>query len=305
MEKPTHFRIKFDTHEYSILVPVPPFVDILLKYSDIDHREFDKIKEKTGEYSNDPRLVEMVRLAGDASAKVPYLIDENETAQSILATLRKIAAPHVEYIHRLPEHVRATIYMLLSINQLPMKSEMVGIPALLEIDRIQGEMVVELHKRMHGRKMAKEFVDANISALHHLDNEWPKLRQSKTPYWPNQMVIPGDSRMTYEPIFDKEKLRFVSETCVIVDPPRMHDFKKYIPQVLVRPLPEHEKAPAIGSEDWLIREVGKIGRHFTRAMLEIIKDHLESERISLEVQNYELIDREAREALEDHIFQLP
>ncbi len=165
--------------------------------------------------------------------------------------------------------------------------------------------MAELRQRMQGRQMAKEFLDANIHALHQLDQEWPRLRQTKTPYWPNQMVVPLDSHMTYEPVFEKEKLHFVSETCVIVDPPKIHDFKKFIPSVLVRPLPEHEKAPAIGSEDWLIREVGKIGRHFTRAMLEIIKDHLESERITLEVKNYRLIDREAREALEEYIFRLP
>ncbi len=91
MNKAGHFRIKFDTHEFSILSPIPPFVDILLKYSDIDHKEFEKIKQGTTEYSNDPRLIEMVRQAGDASAKVPYLLDESESAESILGTLREIA----------------------------------------------------------------------------------------------------------------------------------------------------------------------------------------------------------------------
>jgi hypothetical protein len=73
------------------------------------------------------------------------------------------------------------------------------------------------------------------------------------------------------------------------------------PAVLRRPLPSHIPAPATGSADWLLREVGKIGRQFTRALVEIIKTHLAAERIALEARNYELITRQAHEALREFI----
>jgi hypothetical protein len=305
MKKPEHMVVKFNTKEYSILSLHPPYTEILLQTTSIDHQEYLKIVEIAQAYANDPRLVEMIRQAGDASAKVPYLVDEHETPDSILATLREIAAPHVHYLNSLPEKVQATIHTLLSINKLPVGYESFGIPALLEIDRIQGEMIAKLKESMRERKMAEEFYQANLTALKELDRDWPKLRQRKYPYWQKSAFIPEEAKMAYEGYFNNDQLTHILETCVIVDPPRSSDYKRFIPAVLRRPMHESTVVAATGSADWLIREVGKIGRHFTRALLEIIKGHLKAEKIDLDVKNYERINKAAHEILEEFIYRTP
>jgi hypothetical protein len=63
--------------------------------------------------------------------------------------------------------------------------------------------------------------------------------------------------------------------------------------------------PTIGSADWLIREVGKVGRHFTRALLEIIKEHLVAEQVALDSRNYALINQQAQEALQEYVHKTP
>lgn len=305
MKKNEQLVVKFNTKEYSILNLYPPFVDILLRISSIDQAEFQKIVKIAHSYSGDPRLVEMIRLAGDASAKVPYLLDEHETPESILATLRSIAAPHVTYLNGLPEKVQATIHTLLSVHKIPRGYEMYGIPALLEIDRIQGAMIAKLKEAMRGRKMAEEFYQANLAALQELDRDWQTLREGKFPFSRKSATIPPEAPMEFHGYFEGDRLLHIHETCVVVDPPRSSDFKKFIPPVLKRPLQEKTLVAATGSADWLIREVGKIGRHFTRALLEIIHDHLATEKIALDVRNYELINRAAHEILEDFIYRTP
>lgn len=305
MKKPEHMVVKFNTKEYSILSLHPPFTDILLKTTSIDQKEYQKIVEIAQGYANDPRLIEMIRQAGDASAKVPYLLDEHETPESILETLRSIADPHVKYLGSLPEKVQATIHTLLSINKLPVGYESYSIPALLEIDRIQGEMIAKLKEAMRGRRMAEEFYQANLTALKELDEDWIKLRKRKFPYWQKSAFIPEEARMTYEGYFENNRLTYLFEACVIVDPPRSSEFKRFIPAVLKRPMAESTTVATTGSADWLIREVGKIGRHFTRALLEIIKGHLKAEKIELDVKNYERINKAAHEILEEFIYRTP
>ena len=95
-----------DTSRYHVLAPVPPFIDICLQSTVIKPHEFLKIVDHAAHFQNDPRLVEMVRMGGDASAKVPYLMQAGETADSILVTLRDIAAPFAEKIENLPAFVR-------------------------------------------------------------------------------------------------------------------------------------------------------------------------------------------------------
>ncbi len=52
-----------------------------------------------------------------------------------------------------------------------------------------------------------------------------------------------------------------------------------------------------GSADWLVRVVGKVGRHFTRALLDIIVKHMEAERIHPHARDYDRINYEALDAL--------
>ncbi|HEY6074935.1 MAG TPA: hypothetical protein VIV15_16535, partial [Anaerolineales bacterium] len=104
-----------------------------------------------------------------------------------------------------------------------------------------------------------------------------------------------------------EHARLVSmhETCVIIDSPGARLLREFTPPVLRRPLPESAACPETGSADWLIRDVGKIGRHFTRALLTIIKAHLREEEVALEARNYERIHREAQEALQEFVKRAP
>jgi hypothetical protein len=294
-----------DTRRYYILTPIPPFVDICLQSTVIKSHEFQKILDLAAHYPNDPRAIEMVRMGGDASAKVPYLLEASESADSILATLRGIAQPYVERIQSLPDTVQATIHLLLSMNRVPKGCEMYGIPALLEIDRIQEDFVNVLHGLMNGRSLARDFHDGNITALQMLDRDWPRLREEKS-ILGHKKLIPEKAQMQNIPFYDKaDRLVSLHETCVIVDSPYAHILQAMTAPILQRPLPANVPTPTTGSADWLIREVGKIGRHFTRALLEIIKAHLAAERVALEVRNYDLINQHAQDALREFIETTP
>ena len=305
MAHPGHRTLVIDTGRYHVLAPIPPFIDIILGSAAIKQQEFSRIVQLTVHYRNDPRLIEMVRLGGDASAKVPYLMQAGETADFILTSLREIAQPHVERIQGLPEQIKATIHLLLSMNTVPDGCEVVCIPALLEIDRIQEDMVRTLRKRMIGRQLARDFQESNIAALQMLDRDWARLREVKSSLWHKRM-LPEKARMQYYPFYNKDdRLIAIHETCVIVDSPEVHQLQALTPFILQRPLPAGTLVPTTGSADWLIREVGKIGRHCTRALLDIIKDHLAAEQVTLEVRNYDLINQQAQDALREFIERTP
>jgi hypothetical protein len=305
MVNPEDRPLTINTKRYFILNPQPPFVDICLQSTAIKPHEFSRIIALAAHYPNDQRLIEMVRKGGDSSAKVPYLLQTGETAGAILNTLREIARPHVESMERLPDSLQAAIHLLLSMNTVPTGYEMYGIPALIEIDRIQGEIVKTLHDLMNGRQLAIDFQNANTRALQMLDQDWPRLREEKSSLW-HRKLIPEKAQMQYQPFFNKAgRLVSLHETCVIVDSPYVHQLQALTPAVYQRPLPANVPAPATGSADWLIREVGKIGRHFTRALLEIIKAHLAAEKIALEAGNYRLINQQAQDALREFIEKTP
>jgi hypothetical protein len=294
-----------DTGRYFVLSPIVPYIDICLQSIAINRREFSQIEQLAKSYQNDPRLIEMVRKGGDASAKVPYLMDAEETPDSILATMRKIAAPHVERIRSLPDSVQATIHLLLSINTMPRGCEMCGIPALLEIDRMQGEIVQSLRGLMAGRKLASAFHNNNIAALKALDADWPRLREAKNLIW-STSELPEKSRTQYKPIFSNaNRLMYLHETCVIVEAPDHRALRNLTPAVLQNPLPPNVPVPETGSADWLMRYIGKVGRHFTRALLGIMKARLETERVALDVNNYELITEHALDAMRDYVEKNP
>jgi hypothetical protein len=103
--------------------------------------------------------------------------------------------------------------------------------------------------------------------------------------------------MQFIPKYYEDNLVAMREICVIVDSPYAQELKELTPPVLQNPLPFDEPAPMTGSADWLLRVVGKIGRHFTRAMLEIIVRHLEAERINLSSLDFDRINYEAQDAL--------
>ncbi|HVM72328.1 MAG TPA: hypothetical protein VMT91_11265 [Anaerolineales bacterium] len=298
-------QLSIDTRHYHVLSLIPPFVDVCLGSIAIKQPEFAKIVELAGSYPNDPRLIQMVRLAGDASAKVPYLLDESETPGSILAELRQLARPHVERIKSLPDQVQAAMHLLLSMNVVPDGCEAAAIPALLEFDRIQEAMVAELHERMSGRQLARDFQESNLAALRMLDQDWPDLRGEASGLR-RRGLLPESASMQYQPFFDRTgRLISLHEICAILDAPHAHALQALTPPVLKRPLPAEVPVPLTGSVDWLIREVGKVGRHVTRALLEIIKAHLAAERISLEARNYALINQQAVEALREYIEKNP
>lgn len=289
---------------FNILAPIPPFVDVILHGCPIRPQEFPKILELAESYPNDPRLIEMVRRAGDASAKVPYLIDHGETAQSILETLREVAAPHVENLKKLPKPVQATIHTLLTINMVPRGYELYGIPALLEIDRIQREITKTLRGIMAGRKLAQEFHENNKKALNLLDQEWAHIRNNLTPV-PFTQSLPEHPRMEFFPVYCNGYLITIHEVCVIVDSPDARELRNLTPRVLQKPLPHDEMVPVTGSVDWLLRMVGKVGRHFTRASLEIIQKHLEEEQTHHKLQTCDQITLEAQDAFKEFIESHP
>jgi hypothetical protein len=304
MATPVHHKNKVHLERFSVLAPFPPFVDVIFQCSPISPQEFHKIEEIAASYPNDPRLIEMVRKAGDASAKVPYLMESGETPRSILAALREAAQPQVERLKQLPEAVQATIHTLLSINMVPRGCEIYGIPALLEINRMQREITATLRGMMAGRQMAVEFHENNVTALKLLDQEWLRVRKTNAP-WPYVQSLPEKTQMQYIPIQYKNCVVSMREVCVIVDAPDARELRGMIPRVLQNPLPEDEMTPVTGSADWLLRVVGKVGRHFTRALLDIIGSHLEAERIHPDVQNFERINYEAHEALRGFIERTP
>lgn len=299
-----HPKHKVHPERFTVLAPHPPFVDVILRCDLIDPQEFKKIAELAASYPTDPRLVEMVRKAGDASAKVPYLMDYGQTQNTILEELRDVAAPHVERLKKLPEPVQATIHTLLSINMVPRDYEMYGIPALLEIDRMQKEIIQTLHTKMADRKLAHEFHENNQKALAQLDVEWPNVRKGNAP-WPFVQSLPEQPQMQVIPVYYKNCLVSIREVCVIVDSPDSHELRRMTPRVLQNPLPEDVAAPRTGSEDWLIRVVGKVGRHFTRALLGIILRHLETKKIMPAAQSYDRINYEAQHALRTFIESTP
>ena len=298
-------KLSTDTDRYSILNITPPYVDICLQFVSISEHEFSKIARIAAAYPNDARLIEMVRNAGDASGKVPYLMDTGETPVSILDTLRDVAQPQAERLRTLPEPLQSTISLLLSVNAVPSGCEAYALAALLEIDRIQEEMIHRLRGLMAGRQLAREFHRQNLAALEQLDRDWPRLRSEKAIEWHTQ-PLPEWPQMQYYPVFDhNHHLVGVRETCVIVETPGAHTLKRLTPAVLQRPLPQSEPAPATRSVDWIVRDTGKVGRHFTRALLGIIKTHLEAEQVALEAGDPGLINRHAQEALLEFLNRTP
>jgi hypothetical protein len=297
-------KLNVDTKNFTILNITPPFVDILLKSTAISPRDFSKIVRLTAEYQNDGRLIEMVRHAGDNSAKVPYLMNKGETPDSILAALREAAGPSMKRFDNFPDPLQSTICLLLSLNAVPSGCETYAITALLEIDWMQEEMIQTLRGLMVGRQLARDFYQDNLAALNQLDQDWPRLRKERTSQWHPQ-ELPEKPQMQYYPLFENDRLVSMHQTCVIVDSPGAKLLQRFIPPVLLHPLPEAEPAPSTRSVDWLIRDAGKIGRHFTRALLRIIKTHLEEEQVALEAANYDLINRRAQEALRDYVKNTP
>lgn len=304
MSETEKHRVNVDTGKFTVLNVRPPFVDILIASTDIRPVDFQRIVQLTGEYKGDARIIEMVRYAGDASAKVPYLLQEGETPDTILAALRDVARPQMERFAELPDAVQSTICLLLSINAVPQGCETYAIPALLEIDRMQEAMIHELREMMQGRRLARDFHEDNVAALRRLDADWPRLREEKTSQW-HPRELPEDPRMHYYPLFENDRLVSMHETCVMIDSPGRKLLQKYTPPVLIRPLPENIPAPSTRSVDWLIRDAGKIGRHFTRALLSIIKKHLEDQQVELEVANYQMINRRAQDALKEYMQNTP
>ncbi len=305
MSTPKEHKIKVDTDQFYVLSPILPYLDIIFQSINIHKDDYSKIVALTEKFQEDPRMVEIVNKCGDASAKVPYLIETGETGESILKILRGIAEPHIEYLNHLPDNVQAAIHLLLSINVLPRGCERLGIPALLEIDRIQAEMIETLRRLMKDRQLAKAFHENNRTALQMLDRDWPRIREEKTSRF-STVVLPELAQMQYKPSFTKEgRLNYIQETCVIIDSPDAKILHQYIPAVLQDPYPANELVSVTGSADWLIRNVGKIGRHLTRALLGIIKDRLEAEQITLEKDNYEIINQRALETLHNYVEKMP
>jgi hypothetical protein len=305
MSTPKDRKIKIDTDQFYVLSPILPYLDIIFQSINIHKHDYSRIVTLTDKFQEDPRMVEIVNKCGDASAKVPYLMEAGETKESILKILRGIAEPHIEYLNHLPDTVQATIHLLLSINVQPRGCEMFGIPALLEIDRIQGEMIGTLRRLMKDRQLAKAFHDNNRTALQMLDRDWPRIREEKTSRF-STVLLPELAKMQYKPSFTKEgRLNYIQETCVIIDSPDVKILQRYIPHVLQDPYPANEPVPMTGSTDWLIRSVGKIGRHLTRALLGIIKESLAAEQIPLEKDNYELINQRALETLHNYVEKMP
>jgi hypothetical protein len=305
MSAPRDRKVNIDTDQFYVISPILPFLDIIFQSIPIHKHDYPGIVALANKFQEDPRMVEVVNKCGDASAKVPYLIEAGETKDSILKTLRGIAEPHIEYLDHLPDKVQTTIHLLLSINTLPRGCETLGIPALLEIDRMQREMIETLRKLMRDRPLAKAFHEHNQTALQMLDRDWPRIREEKTSRF-SALVLPEHASMHYQPFFsDEGRLNYIQETCVILDSPDAKILRPYIPNVLRDPFPANEPVPSTGSADWLICKVGKIGRHLTRALLGIIKERLAAEQIPLEKDNYELINQRALETLHNYVEKMP
>jgi hypothetical protein len=298
-------KFTVDTEHFSILNVTPPFVDICLQYATVQRPEFPKIAELAAGYSHDARLIEMVRFAGDASGKVPYVLDSGQTREAILEILREAAAEQLAYFKTMPEALQSTICLLLSLNKVPHGCEAYALTALLEIDTMQEKVIKTLQNLMSQKQAAQEFQRQNEAALKQLDQNWPRLRSEKNVQW-HTTPLPEHPQMHYHPVFDRQdRLVGVRETCVIVDVPGAHLLKRLTPPVLQRPLPSMDLVPSPRSVDWFIRDSGKVGRHFTRALLEIIKAHLKTEKVVLAAGNYDRINRGAQDALEDFVYKTP
>ncbi len=298
-------KLNVNTEHFTILNITAPFVDICLQSASISEREFSKIARIAAAYPNDARLIEMVRNAGDASGKVPYLLASGETPASILATLREVAQPHAERLQGLPDTLQTTISLLLSLNKVPTGCEAYAIAALLEIDRMQEEIIHTLRSQMAGRQLAREFHHDNQAALEKLDQGLATpAKREKLP-----VAYPTTARMAAYAVPPGLRPQPTSggraQTCVIVESPGSRTLKRFTPAVLQRPMPESEPAPTTRSVDWLIRDSGKVGRHFTRALLGIIKTHLEAEQVALDADNLDLINRHAQDALLEFMSRTP
>jgi hypothetical protein len=303
MSTPLSEQVRYNIKEESreVLSVRPPFNNCILELVDIDQSAFPSFESRALGYPNDSRLIDMVRAGGDASAKVPYLMSDTETPESILDQLKKIAQPHVEHISTLPEDMQSTITLLLTINAPPTGKDYrkLVIPALLELDRIQGEMTSKLHTLMEGRTLARVFHEGNIRALQQLDSRWPSIRENPiNPF--SQERFPMEAKTRYIPEVSNGKLAHIREESVIVNPPFIKALQFLTPDVLKRPLPQNVKYH-IGSIEWLIREIGKVGRHSTRALLDIVKERIEQERIDLSPENYANIAKRGMQALQEHI----
>src|SRR5512144_1044354 len=114
-----HRKSIVNTERFTILSPIPPSVDLCLRLANITPLQSSRIARLAASFPNEARLIEMVRQAGDASAKVPYLLDVHESPATVLETLREIARPHAEHLRTLPEPLRETIHLLLSIHKAP------------------------------------------------------------------------------------------------------------------------------------------------------------------------------------------
>jgi len=293
------------TERFSVYNVTPPFVDICLQFASVHRSEFPKIAEIAAGYPHDARLIEMVRIAGDSSGKVPYVLDAGETQGSILATLREAAAEQLAYFQSMPEALQSTICLLLSINKVPHGCEAYALTALLEIDMMQEKMIYTLQDLMSTRQLAQDFQSQNVAALQQLDRDWPRLRTEKNVQWHTQ-PLPEHPQMHYHPVYDhNSRLVGVRESCVIIEPPSAQLLKRLTPPVLQKPLPSMDLVPSPRSVDWFIRDSGKVGRHFTRALLQIIKTHLTAEKVVLAAGNYERINQSAQDALEEFIHKTP
>ena len=167
-------------------------------------------------------------------------------------------------------------------------------------------MTDNLHELMANRKLAKTFHADNQAALIELDREWPKVRQKNIP-WPVSHALPDKAKMQFHPIFFTDHLVGIREICVIVDAPEARELRHATPPILQNPLPEQLMPPPTGSTDWLIRMVGKIGRHFTRALLETIVNRLEDQRRHPQhsAAYFDQIDAEIQEAVHWYIDNKP
>ncbi len=112
---------------------------------------------------------------------------------------------------------------------VPTGYEEYGIPALLEINRMQKEMAQALRKMMEGRKMAQEFHEENLKALKLLDAEWRELRTKGRAPWPLVQSLPEQAQMQYVPIFYMKSVVGVREMCVIVDSPGALELRSLTP----------------------------------------------------------------------------
>jgi hypothetical protein len=304
MQTPDSREPAVNTENYTVLHQTPPYIDLILQHVGFDELDFQKVKERAQSYENDPRLIDMVRESGDGSGKVPYLLDENAEPGKILFKLRSIAGPHVEHLYQVPTDMRMVINHLLAFNEAPAGSDELIIPALLEIDRMQGAMTTDLRAEMQSHPHALRFYEANAAALKKFDDEWSDVRKRTVGvslFMRNVEAPPIKSTMSYIPKYsDKGRLTNIFEERVIIRSPFTQELQRLTPGELKRPRPEGMHYPAFGSQDFLLLETGKIGRHSIRAMLDVIKDHMKKDSVKLAEENYSKIAQLGTEALREY-----